>query len=254
MHIVYIRDSFKPNIKFMKNVKILITAIAATLLISCGNNNDVKETKTVVEKSDAVAVYDKIPVRTEANKKAKYITGISFGETVSYLGTEKIDSTDKNRKYYKVELSDGTNGWASAYGLVTKSSPACIIESTYIYSRPDVINKTSKELNVLDFVVITEKKGEWASVVGLKKRKKGWIKVSSLSESKEEITISVLAYKDKIMVNGDINFDKLSDFIKNAPYKGTKLINYLSTELSKKQQESISEIEEEIIETVDTEE
>lgn len=238
----------------MKNVKILIAVIAATLLVSCGNNNEVKETKPTAEKSDAVAVYDKIPVRAEANKKAKYITGISYGETVTYLGTEKIDSTDKNRKYYSVELSDGTNGWASAYGLVIKSSPACIVENSNIYSRPDVINKTSKELKVFDFVTITEKKGEWAYVVGEKKRKKGWIKMTALSESKEEITTSILAYKEKIMINGNINFDKVSDFIKNAPYKGTKLINYLSAELSKKQQESISEIEEEVVEVIETEE
>ena len=107
---------------------------AVTLVLSsCSNNSgegatsDNVEEQIVLEKTFAVCISNGVAVRAEASKNGKYLSSLNLGETLIYLGTSVIDSSDKNREYYRVELSDETVSWVRSYGILIDAKPAAII-------------------------------------------------------------------------------------------------------------------------------
>ncbi len=204
---------------------------AALFLVSCKNNtgettSSTEEVKTAVESVIAVCISNGVPVRAEASKGAKYISSLNLGETLVYLGDSKKDSTDGDKEYYHVELSDGTIAWARSYGVLIDGNPAAIITETPIYKRPDLVTKTNKNFYPLEFIAVVGEKEDWIEVIGAGKTKKGWIQASAITLQQEDVATATLASKD-LLIDGKIVSEKIDVFLENLPYKNTQFIAYL---------------------------
>lgn len=235
----------------------------AILFSACkgeGGTSDAEsgESSDPVEKLLAVSVYDEVAVRAVPEKKGKYLTSLSLGETLTYLGEEKADSTDKSQNFYKVELSDGTVAWARTYGVIVDGQPATITDVTPLYKRPDLVNKTDKVLNPMEFVVIIGEKSDWVEVVGVRKRKSGWIKKQYLTTKGEDVAVSTLAHKSILDKNGEIKAEEVPEFVKELPFKNSVFNVYLQKivdeQVNTAIEESIGEYETEEVLEDETEE
>lgn len=244
-------------------MKHLIPFLLATIVLaSCKNDTKTRDSQTAkalpAEKIIAVCIRSGVPIREEPHKEGKWISSMRLGETALYLGETVVDSTDKMREYYKLELSDGTVQWARSYGIILNAKPAAVISETSVYLRPELVTKTDKSFKQVEFLVIVNEKAEWVEVVGSEKRKKGWIKKENLSTEVEDVAIATLAHKEIMDDNGNILPEKLPDFLNNIPYRNALLAVYLQQLLDKQVEsaieESIMDYEEQSVTDEETEE
>lgn len=218
----------------MKLIKYLTIATLLLVMSSCGSEGtkktETKEEKTEVkvEKKDAVTIRDGLSVRAEPNKDGKWLSRLSLGEKVVYLGESKVDSTDKQKyEYHYVELSDGSKVWAYAYGLLIDAKPAVVIDETPIYQRPDLVTKSDKDLDIMEFVAVVGEKDEWVEIVSAGKKKKGWIKKENVVENDQDVAVSIMAYKSLKNDKGEIEIANIPAFIEEIPYSDSRFIDYL---------------------------
>jgi hypothetical protein len=234
----------------MKNIYYLL--LVASLFTTCKGEVtykdeavEVSESSEIIKK-EAVCIFDGTVVRAEPQKDGAYISSLSFGEKVLCLGVEVIDSVDKNRGYYKVELSDGLVAWVQSYGVIVEATQAAIVDETSIYKRPDLATKTDKHFYPMELVAITKVKEEWIAVIGADKKKLGWIKASAVSEIAEDVATSTLAYKD-LLKDGEIDVMRIQDFLDELPYTNTifkpLLEGMLETEVESAIEAAIEEYE-----------
>ncbi|MCD4834662.1 MAG: SH3 domain-containing protein [Bacteroidales bacterium] len=214
----------------MKKINYLILIFSA-FIFACGSNGGNKiqqeDNETNFEKKQTVCIWNGVPVRETPTKDGKWVSSISLGETVTFLGGIAIDSLDKNREYLHVELSDGKVAWANSYGLIIDSKIAVLKEEAPIYKRPDLLTITEKRFSKMDVLAIEETKEEWIKVVGEKKKLKGWIKSNTVIESKEDIALSIMVSKELKEKNGDLKIDDIDEFIEKSPYQNSIFISYL---------------------------
>lgn len=233
---------------------LLITAIFFGACKSSTEENTSETEATteqvVVEKVEAVCVSNGTPLRAEPNKEGKYLSSLNLGETFLYLGESATDSNDTRRKYYKVELSDGSVAWARTYGVKVDAKPAAITNNTPIYKRPDLVTKTDKELKVLEFIAIISEKEEWIEVVGEGSKKSGWIMKQNITTNMEDVATATLASKE-LLKNGEIQQDKIIEFIEASPYQSSQFIAYLQNMLDAQVEEAVLESIEEYETTED---
>jgi len=189
----------KPNL-----TKITVSILLIGLLASCtssGNESteqsnaaEAEEVVVMVEESPAVCIWDQVSVREVANSKGKWITSISVGESLTYLGQEAYDSLNKNRKYLKVRLADDTEGWSAADFIVSNGKIGVFLEGTFIYKRPDLLTKTEKKFERLDIVAVKNTQDGWNEVVGKRTEgtwiENGWIKTGKLSFESTDIAVA----------------------------------------------------------------
>jgi len=216
----------------MKKINYLFLIFAA-LLISCSGNTEVKE-KTKVsrnfEKQQTVCIWDGVPVREEPTKDGKWVSKISLGESLFFLGEESIDSTDNDREYIKVELSDGKIAWARSYGLIINGKIAAVKEGVPVYERPDLLTLTKKEFKEMNILAIEEVKEDWIKVIGQERKIKGWIKKEVVTENKEDVAVAILASK-QLMKDGEIVPEKIEEFLENLPYKNSVFNEYIKAQI-----------------------
>ncbi len=200
------------------------------------------------QKQQTVSIYKDVPVRELPSKDGKWVSKLNLGETLYFLGEEAVDSSDNNREYLKVELSDGKVAWAMSYGLIVNAKIAAVKESVPVYERPDLVTLTKNEFNIMDVLAIEETKDSWIKVIGENKKIKGWIKQGVVTENEEDVAVAILASKQLRNKNKDLNLDKIEEFIENIPYKNSFFINYLKEQIT----DSQIEVEEEIVLETDT--
>ena len=90
------------------------------LFTMCGEQRTVVEEPVIKERIETICVWDRLSLRDD---NGRWLSALSLGEKVIWLGETKVDSSQNDRKYLKVELSDSTTGWASAWGGT--SPPRC---------------------------------------------------------------------------------------------------------------------------------
>jgi len=212
-------------------------------LTSCAGFTD-KES----QKQQTVSIYKDVPVRELPSKDGKWVSKLNLGETLYFLGEVAVDSSDNNREYLKVELSDGKVAWAMSYGLIINAKIAAVKESVPVYERPELVTLTKNEFNTMDILAIEESKDNWIKVVGENKKIKGWIKKDIVTENEEDVAVAILASKQLRYKNKDLNLDKIEEFIENIPYKNSFFINYLKEQIK----DSQIEVEEELVIETDT--
>lgn len=201
--------------------------IISIMLFSCkGKDESTKENK-FDKGTPAVCISDGVPVNEAPAKGSKYLTSLNLGETMIYLGVTKADSADPKKEYYKVELTDGSVAWARSYGIVIGATPATITSETPVYKRPDLVNKTDKVLNAMEFVVIMSEKDDWAEITAANKKKSGWVKKQYLSTNQEDVAVSTLAAKSILDADGKVVAEKVPDFVAKLPYTNSSFQGYL---------------------------
>ncbi|NOQ23968.1 MAG: hypothetical protein GQ564_01280 [Bacteroidales bacterium] len=238
----------------MKKINYLILILLA-FVYACGgsseNNTKQESEEVTLENKQTVCIWNGVPVRETPSKDGKWVSSISLGETVTFLGKVAIDSLDRNREYLYVELSDGKVAWANSYGLIVDGKIAVLKEDAPIYKRPDLLTITENTFDRMDVLAIEETKDEWIKVVGEKKKLLGWIKYNTVTESKEDIAFSIMVSKELKEKDGSLILDKIEEFIEKTPYVNSIFISYLKEALA--ESKIIEEIAtEEIIEESDS--
>jgi hypothetical protein len=231
----------------MKKINYLLL-IFASFLISCTGSTDENQTAKVsrnFEKQQTVCIWDGVPVREAPSKDGKWISKISLGETLFFLGETAIDSTDRNNEYIKIELSDGKIAWARSYGLVIDGKIAAIKKGVPVYERPDLLTLTKKEFKEMNILAIEEVKEDWIKVIGQEKKIKGWIKKEVVTENKEDVAVAILASK-QLMKNGEIIPEKIEEFLENLPYKNSVFNEYIRSQIIE-EEVVIEEVVEEVV-------
>lgn len=221
---LYLYNLINPNIFKMKKINYALL-VFSIFLISCTGLTD-KES----QRQQTVCIYKDVPVRELPSKDGKWVSKLNLGETLYFLGEVAVDSTDNNREYLKVELSDGKIAWAMSYGLIINAKIAAVKENVPVYERPDLVTLTKNEFTIMDILAIEEAKENWIKVVGENKKIKGWIKQGVITENKEDVAVAILASK-QLMNNGDFVLEKIEEFLENLPYKNSFFIGYIRSQI-----------------------
>ncbi|MCS7075217.1 MAG: hypothetical protein NZ455_00815 [Bacteroidia bacterium] len=218
--------------------------------IENGEKNTSKEDK---EKSSTIAicVYDKMSILTKPSRKeGKWITSLSLGEKVTYLGDEQKDETGKY-SFVKVRTLGNQEGYADARVIIPNAEVACITDHTPIYSRPELTTVTQNSFEPFDIIAIVSTQGDWTEIVG-KRRKgtwidKGWIKSKSISKDEKDIATAVYCVRALSQNTTEKTLAELKKIQNNNDLKGSifdediaEIINKLSGNDSENYRKSIS--------------
>ncbi|BDD08721.1 hypothetical protein FUAX_11530 [Fulvitalea axinellae] len=237
-----------------KNTVFLGAVLAfATVFSSCGDskksgNEQTKEASVVeapaepvAEVVDAICVYDGLSLRKEPKRQGKWVSSISLGEKVTFLG----DTVKEGKVTYgKVKLSDGKEGWVSDYGIVTNAKAGAVMKESPVYRRPDMLTVTQTKFNMADLVAVGEEKDGWVSVVGKKRTKKGWLRAEDITTDSKEVTAAVLLSKELGSLDGNIDLEKAQAFLENTPFKESMFVKALKEMVEQASSEERSDIEE----------
>ena len=212
-----------------KNRRILLILPIGILIFmtACQLGNGDRHKKPV-QKIESVCIWENGSLRVTPSVKGKWLSSLSLGETVYWLGESAIDSSS-NRKieYLKIQLSDSTTGWASRDVLVTNAKVGAIKEETLIYMRPDLVTLTDKQFTMMEMIAITQEKDEWVRVVGRHRNKKGWIRNDAVTVDKTDVTVAILATKILDKENNRSMNQKIQDIIAKSPYPDSFFVQKL---------------------------
>jgi len=198
---------------YLKRLSIVAIAI---ITISCGGNTAQEQSKEKEEPADstqitqdkapselsAVSVWDKVSVRATPSDDGKWLTSLSLGESLTYLGEEKTDNNDHT--YLKVKLNDGTEGWSRTEFVIPEAKAAVFTVETNIYDRPDLLTRSDDKFSTMDIVAVKNTNDDWIEIVGKptseKWLKSGWVKKSNVSYQDVDIAMAKFA---KPVIDGE---------------------------------------------------
>lgn len=217
--------------------------LAALLLLTACQNQTPQTTnepseevveEVASEEVTAVCIWDGTSLRSIPKVKGRYISGISLGEQVTWMGIARTDtSTSRKVEYLKIRLSDGTEGWASSSGIIRDASAGAVVQKTYVYLRPDLLTVTEKYFEPMEMVAISKEQEGWLEVVGSQRKKKGWIRNDGgVSVEKADVAVAILASKAFEISNDSERRNKLKSLIENPQFENSVFISALRTMLS----------------------
>lgn len=172
-----ILNYLKPKLKLLSIILLL-----GIMVNSCGSDEEIA----------SVCIYDNASVISEPSKKdGKFISNISLGEKVFFLGENEVDENNKNKKYIFIKMVDGKEGWIQTEFVAINAKPAVIFEKTEIFARPDLSAISKKTYEPMDIIAIASKKDDWLETIGKRAAVKGWIKDKGYSESNVDIATAL---------------------------------------------------------------
>lgn len=196
-----------------------------------GSEADKKEgTVPEIVESPAVCIQDGMAMRVKPDQQSKWMSSISLGEKVTWLGLTRTDSV-KNWDYYKVRLVDNKEGWALASAIVTGAKPAAVVEKMYIYKRPDLSTITTNTLEPLDLIAVLEETEQagWIEVIrsGDWSRRTVWVKNEGFSENDKDIAVASLTTKALAEKDFKKKKEKIQEILSNPALAGSVLLSDL---------------------------
>lgn len=141
--------------------------------------------------ADQIVVTQRTAVTTDADAKSKQLALVQPGEVMTFLGDSTESPTGKNEQFYKVKLSDGTEGWARNYGLILGQAGAILVEVP-IYQRPTTLAPTRQKLRIGQLVGVQGTQDNFVRVAA-SKWQSGWIDKSALSNDGNDILAAALS-------------------------------------------------------------
>jgi hypothetical protein len=217
--------------RFFNTNRLLTGIILVTSIISCKPERQKGREKEIAspakEKIQGVCIWDGIAIRKEPSRNSSIFTTLSLGESFLYLNEDSVDSAHKNQRYMNIELSDGSAGWAAGFGLVLNAKTGVVRSQVPLYKRPDLLTISDKEFSPMDIIAITEETDGWAKVTGEKKRMEGWIKMSYISYSKEDIAFALIAKRALESKNDKSLPEKIQGILDNNPYPNSIFVEIL---------------------------
>jgi hypothetical protein len=224
--------------RFSIALRIVSFCALLVILFSCAKKKesiaDEATINSTAQKTNerAVCIIEGASLWKEPGKgKNNWLSSLSLGETIEWLGESKLDSTDNNREYVKVGLSDGTAGWVSSYCVIKGAEAGAIKEETPIYKRPDILTITPKKLSPMAVVAVLQIKDDLSEIVGENQKNNGWVKSEMITKDKEDVTVAILANK-KFKENPKTPKETLiKEIIETSPYPNSFFINSLKKEI-----------------------
>ncbi|PIB34021.1 hypothetical protein BFP72_00540 [Reichenbachiella sp. 5M10] len=227
-------------------MKTKITSLLAlvALLYSC-TPKETQSTETPEEVAESIAeateevttgavcVWDQVSVRQNPGPKEKYLTALSVGESLMYLG---VDSLSGKRTYAKVQLNDETVGWTLKDFLVMEAKPAVVVRDASIYSRPDLLTKKDLSFAAMDIVASIETEGDWMQVRGKRSDGKwmdeGWIKADNISFNDIDIATAKFAKGALSLEGKEEKMAALQEIIENTDLESSSFMSSLVVQLT----------------------
>lgn len=204
----------------MKKQLFIIIGIGILLCLYCQKDQKSDTELAPTVRIPAVCIWDGAGLRAEPNQNGKWLSSLCLGETMTWLGPAKIDTSSKKPiEYIMVELSDSTIGWASSYLIVTNATLGALKVDSPVYKRPDAVTKTNDTFSMMDMVAVTQEQDDWVQVIGEKRKKKGWIRKAVITTSKPDVTFAILANKEFQKEDGRSRREKIQAILENTPYK-----------------------------------
>ncbi|QQS07263.1 MAG: hypothetical protein IPK50_10275 [Fibrobacterota bacterium] len=151
------------------------------------------ETAASTEDPNRILVTARTAIYPQAKDSGKSLALLQPGESVTFL-EDSLENPGKKEWYYKVRLSDGTEGWARNYGMML-GKPAVSLVAQPFYQRPDFMSTKTGELQVASLVVIQATQDEFVKVAP-SRWKSGWVRLADISTDKDEIVAAALASRD----------------------------------------------------------
>ncbi|MBL6445276.1 SH3 domain-containing protein [Fulvivirga sp. 29W222] len=212
----------------------------SALLLACGSKNSEQETtpdnveadSSAVEATpvsnevEAVSVWDKVSVRATPSDDGKWLTSVSLGESLIYLGEEAKDSNDKI--YYKIRLNDGKEGWVRHEFVIPEAKPAVFINESDLYKRPDLLTKSDKKFSKMDIIAVKQTQDDWVEVTGKRTEGKwiesGWIRKSNLSYESVDIAMAKFAKPAMEVEDSKSRAEKLEEILNNVDLSSSAFV------------------------------
>ena len=242
----------------IKNLFNVLIACSALTLVSCQGNGSKSFSDIASEDSTnvGVCVWDKVSLKETADENGKWLSSLSLGETVIYLGKEQnVETAKKTVTYYNIRLKDGKEGWTQADFIIVGSKPAAIIETSPIYSRPDLLNKTDKTFSSMDIVAVKSESNGFIEITGKRKDGKwietGWVKSSAVTYKDVDIAVAKFASKALSINEESKKITAIEEIINNSDLNSSIFIESLKSLLP--QEEMVDEIESEEVESENVE-
>jgi hypothetical protein len=177
-----------------------------------------------------VCILTDTAVWSEPSKKAKWLSGLALGETVTLNGQPVKDRTDSKTEYIKIKLSDSTVGYANTWCIVRGAYAGVIKTEAKVYKRPDLLADAGQSLQMMQIVAVEEEKGTWVRMTGESRAKSGWIDKGTLTSEKADVVTAVLLRKALNGKENSMTKEEMETIVAGLPYKD----NYFSKKVMEK--------------------
>ncbi|UII29930.1 SH3 domain-containing protein [Fulvivirga ulvae] len=220
---------------------LLGTLTLSALLMACGSKNSEQEATTTADietdstavaetpssnEVEAVGIWDKVSVRATPSEDGKWLTSVSLGESLTYLGEEAKDSNDK--VYYKIRLNDGKEGWVRHEFVVPEAKSAVFVNESDIYNRPDLLTKSDKKFSKMDIIAVKQTQDDWVEVAGKRTNGKwietGWVRKSNISYEPVDIAMAKFAKPAMETEDTDSRAKKLEEVLNNVDLSSSAFV------------------------------
>lgn len=185
-----------------------------------------------IGKNDAVCIIEGVALKDAPGKEGAFVATLSLGEKLTCTDEKEIETSLGNKKYIKVELNGGESGWVKESNIITAAKPAAIVTDAIVYSRPDLITKTSKVFSPLDIIAVKQKQGDFVEVYGKtkdgKKVKGGWIKQDALSFEDVDVAVAIYVAKANKKVSPEAHLAALKEIVDNPDFQNSRFIAELT--------------------------
>lgn len=139
----------------------------------------------------AVSIYDGLYFRNGPSSNETAVYRLKKGEIVTWMGESAVDQRDERKwEFFRIRLTDGSDGWALSYYIVPEATPAAVISRASIYSKNNLISKTDENLEPMDIIAVLEEQDEWLKVVFDDKAREFWIKPGHISKAEVDIAVA----------------------------------------------------------------
>lgn len=246
----------------------LLIAIISLITMSCKDDKAKTSDKTKAEEaseqttqkvendnkeSTVVCIWKAVSLKETPKHKGKYVTTMYLGESGTTSNEIVIDSLTKTKRtYIKITLADGTSGWIDNRFIAVNAKPHVLTAPSKLYRRPDLVAVSNKDFSEMQYVVVTETKGDWAKVKGKKYTNKwyseGWIKLNKLTDNQNDIMVALLYEKTKDISTADKKIIALQEIAENTDLSESRWIAEIETEIENIQAKVAEETQEEEIE------
>ncbi len=239
----------------------LITSLIVLIVFGCTSTSTQSEQvaeETKLDTITAICVLDNLSVRAVPSNEGKWLTSISVGEAVSYLGVDSITMEGKKeRTYAQVMLAGGKTGWTRKDLIVPDGKVAVFLAENTVYKRPDLLTKTDKAFSAMDIVAIKSRQEDWMEVVGKRTGEEwietGWVKGTNLSQDAIDVAVAKFGGKAVAQKDETKKTEMIQEILSNTDFSGSKFIPTLQ-EMLDAQTEVVEEAVEEVMETDTTSE
>lgn len=231
----------------MKKSLLLLPVIALFFTLSSCGGSGTENKKT---DCDAVCIWDKVSLLDAPNEKAKWITSISLGESVTYLDETASDSSSsKAVEYLKIKLLDGKSGWTRSDFIILNSRPAVFINDANYYNRPDLMTKSEKIFSAMDIVAVKTEQEGWLEIKGKRSKgswiETGWIKPENLSFEEADLAVAKFAQSAMALKDEDKKLEALHGIVNNNDLSKSVFIQLIQDKIYELEPEEVYYDEEE---------